>query len=76
MTPDLADLLHHHRRTVAELEDTVSRMQLWQRGEGGFGTHEGDTDTTSDSISRTLEQIERLKAVIDKHDPDGFTALV
>jgi hypothetical protein len=71
MTPALAELLHHHRRTVAEL-----RQQLEVLQGGAFRTREGDRDTTADSIARTEEQIARLKAVIAKHDPDGLTELV
>lgn len=71
MSPALAELLHHHRRTVAELDQLLGML----RG-GTIHTREGSEDTTADSIARVEEQKARLEELIAKHDPEGFTRLV
>lgn len=75
MTPAQAELLSRCRRVIADMEEQVRMMELFLAGKsGGFGTHaEGNRDTTAESIARTRAQITDLQALVEKHDPEGFT---
>ena len=76
MTPAMAELIHHHRKTISDLDEQIRLMESHQRGEAGFGTRSGNQDTTAESLESAARQRERLQDLVDKHDPEGFTKLV
>lgn len=70
MTPAMAELLNRYRRLIADMQ-----RQLEMFDEGGMTTHTNGKDTTAESRERVCAQIESLQALVEKHDPEGFTVL-
>lgn len=70
MTPDKAELLHHHRRHAAALREEIELLET-----GAVHFMRGSADATSDAIARATAHLETLEALIDRHDPDGATVL-
>lgn len=71
MTPDKAELLHHYRRLIAKMQREMDDFQ-----EAGMRLLNGaDEDVTEAHMAKMQKMIERLEALVEKHDPEGFTVL-
>jgi hypothetical protein len=71
MTPAQAELLHHHRRTIADLDKQIAVLS-----DGTVRFLRGNEDATEDALALARAQREALQALVDRHDPDGFTKIV
>ncbi|MFN4177363.1 hypothetical protein [Phenylobacterium sp.] len=71
MTPAMAELLHRHRRTIAGLDDQIAALRS-----GAVRYLRGAVDATAEALERAERDRAALQALVDKHDPEGFTKLV
>lgn len=71
MTPAQAELLSRYRRIIADLEEQIVLLET-----GAIRFLRGAHDATAEALERTKTQRAELGALVDKHDPEGFTRLV
>jgi hypothetical protein len=66
----MAELLVHYRQQVDDLDNQIELMES-----GAIRFLRGPHDATAEAIERARGQKASLLEALNKHDPDGLTAL-
>lgn len=71
MTPAQAELLSRYRRLITDMQRDMDAFQ-----ERGMSIHANGEDITEQHMQATQERIDSLRALVEKHDPEGVTTIV
>jgi hypothetical protein len=71
MSPAQAELLNRYRRLIADMQRDLDGFQ-----ECGMSMHCNGEDITEQQMATMQERIDNLRALVEKHDPEGVTTIV
>lgn len=71
MTPDKAELLHRLRREITDRQRSLDGFE--ERGMRLL--NDRNEDVSPVFVEQLRAKIDEMQALVEKHDPDGFTVL-